>query len=128
MHVSFSGFSPFIFSTHMLKTRSQAEIHIFLNILPMHFKQNLVVTTKINVIPRVDQRFNLARWGKLEKDFDFPLCFATRKADFFFFLSLLEKQRSGHPQRNEQVWPFISMSAYITNQHKKSLSWVEKIC
>lgn len=52
----------------------------------MHFKQirNLVVTTKINVIPRVDQRFNLARWGKLEKDFDFPLCFATRKADFFF--------------------------------------------
>lgn len=101
------------------------------NILLMYFKQiqNLVVTTKINVIPRVDQRFNLARWGKLEKDFDFPLCFATRKADFFFFfLSLLEKQRSGHPQRNEQVWPFISMSAYITNQHKKSLSWVEKVC
>lgn len=58
-----------------------------------------MVTTKINVIPEVDQRFNLTRWSKLEKDSDFPLCFTRRKAEFFFFLPLLEKQRSGHPQR-----------------------------
>lgn len=45
--------------------------------------QNLRATTKINVIPEVDQRFNLTRWSKLEKDFDFPLCFATRKAVSF---------------------------------------------
>lgn len=40
--------------------------------------------------PQGAQRFNLTRWDKLEKDFDFPLCFATRKADFFSpVLSLL---------------------------------------
>lgn len=51
-----------------------------------------VVETKQNRGPQSDQRFNLTRWDKLEKDFDFPLCFATRKADFFPpVLSLLEK-------------------------------------
>lgn len=89
-----------------------------------------VVETKHKCDPQSDQRFNLTRWDKLEKDFDFPLCFATRKADFFFLPSFLcqLRQRSGHPQRNEQVWPFTSMSGYIINQHKKSLKWFEKIC
>lgn len=51
-----------------------------------------VVETKHECGPQGDQRFNLTRWDKLEKDFDFPLCFATRKADFFSrILSLLEK-------------------------------------
>lgn len=46
-----------------------------------------LVETKHKCDPQGDQRFNLTRWDKLEKDFDFPLCFATRKADFFFFPS-----------------------------------------
>ena len=51
-----------------------------------------VVETKHKCGPQGDQRFNLTRWDKPEKDFDFPLCFATRKADFFSpVLSLLEK-------------------------------------
>lgn len=89
-----------------------------------------VLETKHKCGLQGDQRFNLTRWDKLEKDFDFPLCFATRKADFFFLPSFLcqQRQRSGHPQRNEQVWPFTSMSGYIIYQHKKSLKWFEKIC
>lgn len=68
--------------------------------------QNVMVTTKINVIPEVDQRFNLTRWSKLEKDSDFPLCFAARKAEFFFLSSFVREAEIRPSPENEQVWSF----------------------
>lgn len=94
-------------------------------------KTQSIERTKQTCNPKSDQRFNLTRWDKLEKFFDFPLCFSTREAAFPYTLPppflCQKRERSGHPKRNEQVWPFASMSAYIINQHKKSLKWFEKI-